>query len=67
MIEKNTTKELVAIILEQQETIILLVESIKAGGTINEANIDEMLERGYRIRAEVLKVKAKIDDYEPGE
>jgi hypothetical protein len=57
---ENTTNELIDIILEQQETIILLVESIKAGGTINEANIDEMLERGYRIRDKVSRMKARV-------
>jgi mannitol/fructose-specific phosphotransferase system IIA component len=60
MTDQNITKELIDIILEQQEAIILLVESIKTGGTINEANIDKMLERGYRIREKVRKMKARI-------
>lgn len=52
------TDDLVDIVLEQAETIILLVESIKADGTINEDNIEEMLKRAYRIREKVRKWKA---------
>jgi len=52
--------DLVDIILEQQETIILLIESIRTGGTINEDNIEEMLKRGYHIRKKVLKLKESL-------
>jgi len=59
---KMTEQEtLIDIILEQQETILLLVESIKTGGIVNEKNIAEMLERSYRIRDKALKMKAKAE------
>ena len=51
------TDDLVDIVLEQAETIILLVESIKTGGVVNENNIAEMLERAYRIREKVRKLR----------
>jgi len=58
--QNDTINVLTDIIIEQQETIILLVESIKLG-ILTEATIKEVLTRGHRIREKVLKMKAKIN------
>lgn len=60
MTEQDPINDLTDIIIEQQETIILLVESIKLG-ILSEVTIKEALARGHRIREKVLRMKAKIN------
>lgn len=57
MATDKVTEQLGSIIWEQQEIIILLIESIETGGTINEDNLDEMLKRAYRIRDKARKLR----------
>ena len=60
MTDHDPTNDLIDIILEQQETIILLVEGIKLG-SFTEDTLKEALARGHRIREKVLAMKAKIN------
>ena len=58
--QHDPTDDLIDIIIEQQETITLLVGSIKLG-ILTEAAIKEALTRGQRLHKKVLRMKAKIN------